>query len=107
MKIRVFFHFTTLISRIKYLNFIRIFRATENKCKKTQTKTNENMNDIYSILGIHIFKQYPLLVKLPVNTFCCCLFVFGDRVSLCSPGCPGTHSVDQADLKLRDSPASL
>jgi hypothetical protein len=24
--------------------------------------------------------------------------VFQDRVSLCSPGCPGTHSVDQADF---------
>jgi hypothetical protein len=33
-------------------------------------------------------------------------FVFRDRVSLCSPGCPGTHSVDQAGLKLRDPPAS-
>ncbi|GAB1298844.1 RPGRIP1 variant-11aa [Apodemus speciosus] len=28
------------------------------------------------------------------------------RVSLCSPGCPGTHSVDQADLELRNPPAS-
>jgi hypothetical protein len=27
-------------------------------------------------------------------------------VSLCSPGCPGTHSVNQAALKLRDPPAS-
>ena len=33
-------------------------------------------------------------------------FAFQDRVSLCSPGCPGTHSVDQAGLKLRDPPAS-
>jgi hypothetical protein len=33
------------------------------------------------------------------------LFVFQDRVSLCSPGCPGTHSVDQAGLKLRNLPA--
>jgi hypothetical protein len=32
--------------------------------------------------------------------------VFQDRVSLCSPGCPGTHSVDQAGLELRDLPAS-
>jgi hypothetical protein len=32
--------------------------------------------------------------------------VFRDRVSLCSPGCPGTHSVDQAGLELRNSPAS-
>ncbi|EGW11174.1 hypothetical protein I79_014842 [Cricetulus griseus] len=26
--------------------------------------------------------------------------------NMCSPGCPGTHSVDQAGLKLRDLPAS-
>ena len=32
--------------------------------------------------------------------------VFQDRVSLCSPGCPGTHSVDQADLELRNPPTS-
>jgi hypothetical protein len=31
---------------------------------------------------------------------------FQDKVSLCSPGCPGTHSVDQAGLELRNSPAS-
>jgi hypothetical protein len=31
---------------------------------------------------------------------------FGDRVSLYSPGCPRTHSVDQAGLKLRNPPAS-
>jgi hypothetical protein len=31
---------------------------------------------------------------------------FQDRVSLCSPGCPGTHSVDEAGLELRNSPAS-
>jgi hypothetical protein len=32
--------------------------------------------------------------------------VFQDRVSLYSPGCPGTHFVDQAGLKLRNPPAS-
>ena len=31
---------------------------------------------------------------------------FQDRVSLCSPGCPETHSVDQVGLKLRNPPAS-
>jgi hypothetical protein len=37
-----------------------------------------------------------------------CLFVcfFWDRVSLCSPGCPGTHFVDQAGLERRSLPAS-
>jgi hypothetical protein len=40
--------------------------------------------------------------------FCFVLFcfVFRDRVSLYSPGCPGTHSVDQAGLELRNPPAS-
>jgi hypothetical protein len=33
-------------------------------------------------------------------------FVFRDRVSLHSPGCPGTHFVDQAGLELRNPPAS-
>jgi hypothetical protein len=31
---------------------------------------------------------------------------FRDRVSLYSPGCPGTHSVEQAGLKLRNLPTS-
>jgi hypothetical protein len=34
-------------------------------------------------------------------------FVFPDRVSLCSFGCPGTHFVNQAGLELRDLPASV
>jgi hypothetical protein len=34
------------------------------------------------------------------------VFVFGDRVSLNIPGCPGTHFVDQAGLELRNPTAS-
>jgi hypothetical protein len=34
------------------------------------------------------------------------IVLFGDRVSLCILGCPVTHSVDQAGLKLRDLPAT-
>ena len=39
---------------------------------------------------------------------CVCVLVgfFEDRVSLCSPVCPGTCSVDQVGLELRDLPAS-
>jgi hypothetical protein len=43
-------------------------------------------------------------IQMPPATYC------GggvrDRVSLCSPGCPGTHSVDQAGLELRNPPAA-
>ena len=35
-----------------------------------------------------------------------CLFCFQDRVSLYSAGCPGTHSVDQAGIEIRNPPAS-
>jgi hypothetical protein len=47
---------------------------------------------------------------LPLSTFVVVVvvlfLVFGDRVSLCSLGCPGTHFVDQVGLELRDPPAS-
>lgn len=36
----------------------------------------------------------------------CFMFVFGGRVSLCSPGSLGTCSVDKAGCELRDSIAS-
>jgi hypothetical protein len=36
--------------------------------------------------------------------FCCCCFL--RHFSLCSPGCPGTHHVDQAGLELSDPPVS-
>jgi hypothetical protein len=36
-------------------------------------------------------------------SFC---FVFQGRFSLCSSGCPGTHSVDQDGLQLRNLPDS-
>jgi hypothetical protein len=34
------------------------------------------------------------------------LFGFSRQGFLCSPGCPGTHSVDKAGLELRNPPAS-
>jgi hypothetical protein len=46
-------------------------------------------------------KQYFLFVWFGL------VFVFfQDRVSLCSPGCPGTLFVDQAGLELRNPSAS-
>jgi hypothetical protein len=56
------------------------------------------------------FSQSPLVLSSKLDTRCfyfvfvflfVCLF-FRDRVSLCSPDCPGTHSVDQAGLELRN-----
>jgi hypothetical protein len=41
-----------------------------------------------------------------MNLICFDLFYFQGRVSLCNPGCPGTPSVNQASLKIKDPPAS-
>jgi hypothetical protein len=40
------------------------------------------------------------------GVFVSVFWFFQDRVSLYSPGCPGTHAVDQAGLELRNPPAS-
>jgi hypothetical protein len=51
--------------------------------------------------------EWALQIKQETADVCSFFFlVFGDRVSLCSPGFSGTHSVDQADLELRNPPAS-
>jgi hypothetical protein len=47
----------------------------------------------------------PLYSAFFVCLFVFC-FVFRDRFSLCSPGWPGTHFVDQTGLELRNPPAS-
>jgi hypothetical protein len=58
---------------------------------------------------VNFLKIYTAFVYSFVCLFVCFGLVFcffQDRVSLCSPGCPGTHFVDQADLELRNPPAS-
>jgi hypothetical protein len=64
--------------------------------------------------GENSLLHYPLTVYLSLSLFlwvCVCLCIhficlfvcfFLDRVSLYSPGCLGTHSVDQAGLELRN-----
>jgi hypothetical protein len=44
--------------------------------------------------------------KCFVCLFVLVLFLFFEIGFLCSPGCPGTHFVDQADFELRNPPAS-
>jgi hypothetical protein len=52
------------------------------------------------------FLLFFLQIKRFEGFFLFVCFVFRDRVSLYSPGCPGTHFVDQAGLKLRNPPVS-
>jgi hypothetical protein len=49
-------------------------------------------------------KPAPVKKEMIKETFCFVLFLFfRDRVSLNSPGCPGTHFVDQAGLGTQKS----
>jgi hypothetical protein len=65
-----------------------------------------------SVVGVGLVPIALRLLSFLVFVFCfvlflfVCLFFFQDKVSLCSPGCPGTHSVDKASLELRNPPAS-
>jgi hypothetical protein len=52
-------------------------------------------------------QMIPLMFLQNINfLFSFFFFLLQDMVSLCSPGSPGTHLVDQAGLELRNSPAS-
>jgi hypothetical protein len=59
----------------------------------------KNANIIVCFLSVLLF----FFVFVLFFVFC---FFFQDRVSLYSPGCPGTHFVDHAGLELRNLPAS-
>ena len=56
----------------------------------------------------HVYYGYNKSKKMFLFVSFCfvVVVVFRDSVSLYSPGCPGTHFVDQALLKLRNLPAS-
>ena len=53
-----------------------------------------------------LLRNVDLIFLYTLVNVCKNFLVFRDRVSLYSPGCPGTHFVDQAGLELRDPPAS-
>jgi hypothetical protein len=57
-------------------------------------------------LTIQVLLHPPVRVTTQLTPIFFFFFFFQDRVSLYSPGCPGTHFVDQAGLELRNLPAS-
>jgi hypothetical protein len=63
-------------------------------CAPPQPEWIQKMGYIYTM------EYYSVIKKLFF------FLVFRDSVSLYSPGCPGTHFVDQAGLELRNPPAS-
>ena len=63
------------------------------------------IHSLASLIQNRKYKTF-LFFVLWIFLFVCLFLVFWDRVSQCSPGCPGTLSVDQAGLELRNLPAS-
>jgi hypothetical protein len=66
---------------------------------------------MFDMIDVGFVKSLPCLSRRRTISFLFffpffSFFFFQDRVSLFHPGCPGTHSVDQAGLELRNSSAS-
>jgi hypothetical protein len=68
--------------------------------KKTPKIQTKNSNKTHSV------PPFPFPFPFLPSSLPPFLPSFQNRVSLHSPACPGTHSVDQAGLELRNPPAS-
>jgi hypothetical protein len=75
---------------------------SETPPRLVETFENYSAMVFWILLLLFVFVLFGGVVCL----FCFVFWLFRDRVSLCSSGCPGTHFVDQAGLKLRNPPAS-
>jgi hypothetical protein len=71
-----------------------------SRCAITQMK--QSTVTVKSLIYLSVVAHSFVFIYLFIYLF----RVFRDRVFLCSPGCPGTHFVDQAGLELRHPPAS-
>jgi hypothetical protein len=68
--------------------------------------SSKEFGNVPSVSVSFFLSVYCLFVFVLFCLFFCFVFlVFRDRVSLCMPGCPGTYSVNQAGLELRNPPA--
>jgi hypothetical protein len=55
---------------------------------------------------VYMYMQWVCKCRYVYMFFLFCFVLFLRQGSLCSPSCPGTHSVDQVGLKVRNLPAS-
>ena len=86
----------------------QLWLSWNSLCRPGWLQTNRSFYLFSPVLGL---KVCPTTPDLPLNFkkyLFVCLFVclFWDRITLCSLGCPGTHSIDQNGLELRDLTAS-
>jgi hypothetical protein len=73
---------------------------------ETESLTSLGLTDLAALAGGNFRTSSCLHLLVQTFFFFFFFWFFGDRVSLSSPRCPGTHSVDQAGFKLRNPPAS-
>jgi hypothetical protein len=78
-----------IANKDSYSGFNRLIHSFEDAISPYKENFKRHFLFSFVCLGVFVF-----------------VFVFWDRVSLYSPGCPGTHFVDQAGLELRNPPAS-
>jgi hypothetical protein len=71
----------------------------------THTHTHTQLSDLCLHSTLHQFSLFYCRCCFIISL---CLFacLFQDKISLCSPDCPRTCSIDQGGLKFRDPPAS-
>jgi hypothetical protein len=87
------------------------YRKMDISQEKDHLQTRGNFQ-VGSIRLKHRISKWVRIFFIPIFCYCClfvCLdlfFVFSRHISLYNPGWPGTHSVDQAGLELRNPPAS-
>jgi hypothetical protein len=90
-------HFDLLLNVMK----LQMAKSLTTRCKSCQTRGRK----LLTTLGeTYLPTSLSLSLSLSLSFF----FFFPSEtwVYLCSPGCPGTHFVDQAGLELRNLPAS-
>jgi hypothetical protein len=96
-------HFFLLIvnKNIIMAEVLKIWKQPHLKLRHLVTKVTYTTHN-----HVHRWRTgYTSLLRLGHVIFCCCcwfLVSFWDRVSLCSPGWPGTCFVDQAGLELTE-----
>jgi hypothetical protein len=104
--------FTSLAIRLKqnwkaeqiYSNKLR-FKAEWKPIPTRAFETDITTEEVLKIHETLEMQEHVIFHWFQSRNFVLFLF-FRDRISLYSPGCPGTHSVDQAGLELRNLPAS-
>jgi hypothetical protein len=75
-------------------------------CILSENVAVNSATDMLVLLFVCLFVCWAVLFCFGFWVWFGLVWFFRDRISLCSPGCPETHSVGQAGLELRNPPAS-